>query len=37
MTSIVIAALMAWLLLGEERRLGGAVMVAAGVAVIAYS
>jgi drug/metabolite transporter (DMT)-like permease len=36
-SSIVIAALMAWLLLGEERRLAGAVLVAAGVAVIAYS
>jgi drug/metabolite transporter (DMT)-like permease len=36
-SSIVIAALMAWLFLGEERRLGGAVLVAAGVAVIAYS
>ena len=36
-SSIVIAALMAWLFLGEERRLGGAVIVAAGVAVIAYS
>jgi drug/metabolite transporter (DMT)-like permease len=33
-SSIVIAALMAWLFLGEERRLAGAVMVAAGVAVI---
>src|SRR5918996_1589076 len=31
-SSIVIAALMAWLFLGEERRLGGAVIVAAGVA-----
>jgi drug/metabolite transporter (DMT)-like permease len=36
-SSIVIAALMAWLFLGEERRLGGAVVVAAGVALIAYS
>jgi drug/metabolite transporter (DMT)-like permease len=33
-SSIVIAALMAWLFLGEERRLGGAVVVAAGVALI---
>jgi uncharacterized membrane protein len=36
-SSIVIAALMAWLFLGEERRLTGAALVAAGVAVIAYS
>jgi drug/metabolite transporter (DMT)-like permease len=36
-SSIVIAALMAWLFLGEERRLGGAMLVAAGVALIAYS
>jgi drug/metabolite transporter (DMT)-like permease len=36
-SSIVIAALMAWLFLGEERRLAGAVIVAAGVALIAYS
>jgi drug/metabolite transporter (DMT)-like permease len=36
-SSIVIAALMAWLFLGEERRVAGAVLVAAGVAVIAYS
>ena len=36
-SSIVIAALMAWLFLGEERRLTGAMLVAAGVAVIAYS
>jgi drug/metabolite transporter (DMT)-like permease len=36
-SSIVIAAVMAWLFLGEERRLTGAVLVAAGVAVIAYS
>jgi drug/metabolite transporter (DMT)-like permease len=36
-SSIVIAALMAWLFLGEERRLGGAALVAAGVAAIAYS
>jgi uncharacterized membrane protein len=36
-SSIVIAALMAWLFLGEERRLGGAVLVAAGVAVIALA
>jgi uncharacterized membrane protein len=33
-SSIVIAALMAWLFLGEERRLTGAALVAAGVAVI---
>jgi drug/metabolite transporter (DMT)-like permease len=33
-SSIVIAALMAWLFLGEERRLGGAALVAAGVALI---
>ena len=33
-SSIVIAALMAWLFLGEERRLTGAVLVAAGVAAI---
>ena len=36
-SSIVTAALMAWLFLGEERRLGGAVVVAVGVALIAYS
>jgi drug/metabolite transporter (DMT)-like permease len=36
-SSIVIAALMASLFLGEERRLAGAALVAAGVAVIAYS
>jgi drug/metabolite transporter (DMT)-like permease len=36
-SSIVIAAVMAWLFLGEERRLGGAVLVAAGVAAIAYA
>jgi drug/metabolite transporter (DMT)-like permease len=36
-SSIVIAALMAWLFLGEERHLGAAALVAAGVAVIAYS
>jgi drug/metabolite transporter (DMT)-like permease len=36
-SSIVIAALMAWLFLKEERRLGGAVLVVAGVAAIAYS
>ena len=36
-SSIVIAALMAWLFLGEERRLGGAAVVAVGVALIAYS
>jgi drug/metabolite transporter (DMT)-like permease len=36
-SSIVIAALMAWLFLGEERRLAAAALVAAGVAVIAYS
>jgi uncharacterized membrane protein len=36
-SSIVIAALMAWLFLGEERRLTGAVVVAAGVALIAYA
>jgi hypothetical protein len=28
---------LAWLFLGEERRLTGAALVAAGVAVIAYS
>jgi uncharacterized membrane protein len=33
-SSIVIAALMAWLFLGEQRRLGGAALVAAGVALI---
>jgi drug/metabolite transporter (DMT)-like permease len=33
-SSIAIAALMAWLVLGEERRIGGAVLVAAGVAAI---
>jgi drug/metabolite transporter (DMT)-like permease len=33
-SSIVIAALMAWLFLGEERRLTGAMLVAAGVAAI---
>jgi drug/metabolite transporter (DMT)-like permease len=33
-SSIVIAALMAWLFLGEERRVGGAAVVAAGVALI---
>jgi hypothetical protein len=36
-SSIVIAALLAWLFLNEERRLGGAALVAAGVAAIAYS
>jgi uncharacterized membrane protein len=36
-SSIVIAAVMAWLFLGEQRRLGGAALVAAGVALIAYS
>jgi drug/metabolite transporter (DMT)-like permease len=36
-SSIVIAALMAWLFLGEERRLGAAALVAAGVAAIAYT
>jgi drug/metabolite transporter (DMT)-like permease len=36
-SSIVIAAVMAWLFLGEERRLTGAVLVPAGVAAIAYS
>jgi drug/metabolite transporter (DMT)-like permease len=36
-SSIVIAALMAWLFLGEERRLGGAALVATGVALIAYA
>jgi drug/metabolite transporter (DMT)-like permease len=36
-SSIVIAALLAWLFLGEERRLAGAVLVTAGVALIAYS
>ncbi|HEV3378297.1 MAG TPA: EamA family transporter [Thermoleophilaceae bacterium] len=33
-SSIVIAALLAWLFLGEQRRLGGAALVAAGVALI---
>jgi drug/metabolite transporter (DMT)-like permease len=36
-SSIVIAALFAWLFLGEERRLGAAVLVAAGVGLIAYT
>jgi drug/metabolite transporter (DMT)-like permease len=36
-SSIVIAALMAWLFLGEERRLAAAALVAAGVGAIAYS
>jgi drug/metabolite transporter (DMT)-like permease len=36
-SSIVIAAVMAWLFLGEERRLGGAVLVVAGVVAIGYS
>jgi drug/metabolite transporter (DMT)-like permease len=36
-SSIVIAALFAWLFLKEERRLAGALAVAAGVALIAYS
>jgi drug/metabolite transporter (DMT)-like permease len=36
-SSVVIAAVLAWLFLGEQRRLSGAVLVAAGVAVIAYS
>jgi drug/metabolite transporter (DMT)-like permease len=36
-SSIVIAALLAWLFLGEERRLTGAALVAAGVGAIAYS
>jgi drug/metabolite transporter (DMT)-like permease len=36
-SSIVIAALMAWLFLGERRRLGPAALVATGVAAIAYS
>jgi drug/metabolite transporter (DMT)-like permease len=36
-SSIVIAALMAWLFLGEERRLAGAVLVAAGVVAIALA
>jgi drug/metabolite transporter (DMT)-like permease len=36
-SSIVIAALLAWLFLNEERRLGGAALVAAGVAAIAYA
>jgi drug/metabolite transporter (DMT)-like permease len=36
-SSIVIAALLAWLFLGEERRLGPAALVAAGVALIAYA
>jgi drug/metabolite transporter (DMT)-like permease len=36
-SAVVIAAVMAWLFLGEERRLGGAVLVAAGVAAIALA
>jgi uncharacterized membrane protein len=36
-SSVVIAALMAWLLLGEPRRLAPAALVAAGVGAIAYS
>lgn len=36
-SSVVIAALMAWLLLGERRRLAPAVLVAGGVAAIALS
>jgi drug/metabolite transporter (DMT)-like permease len=36
-SSIVIAAVLAWLFLGEPRRLGPAVLVAAGVAAIAYA
>jgi drug/metabolite transporter (DMT)-like permease len=36
-SSIVIAALLAWLFLGEPRRLTSAALVAAGVAAIAYS
>jgi uncharacterized membrane protein len=36
-SSVVIAALMAWLFLGEPRRLAPAAMVAAGVALIAYT
>jgi drug/metabolite transporter (DMT)-like permease len=36
-SSIVIVALFAWRFLGEERRIGGAALVAAGVALIAYS
>jgi drug/metabolite transporter (DMT)-like permease len=36
-SSIVIAALLAWLFLGEPRRLGPAVLVAAGVGLIAYA
>ena len=36
-SSVVIAALFAWLFLGEPRRLAPAALVAAGVAVIAYS
>jgi drug/metabolite transporter (DMT)-like permease len=36
-SSIVIAAVLAWLFLGEERRLAPAALVAAGVALIAYS
>ena len=36
-SSVVIAALFAWLFLGEPRRLVPAALVAAGVAVIAYS
>jgi uncharacterized membrane protein len=34
-SSVVIAALFAWLFLGEPRRLGAAVLVAAGIAAIA--
>lgn len=36
-SSVVIAALFAWLVLGEPRRLGAAVLVAAGVAAIALA
>jgi drug/metabolite transporter (DMT)-like permease len=36
-SGVVIAAVMAWLFLGEELRLAPAVLVAAGVALIAYS
>ena len=36
-SSVVIAALLAWLFLGEPRRLAPAALVAAGVAAIAYT
>jgi uncharacterized membrane protein len=36
-SSVVIAALMAWLVLGEPRRLAPALLVAAGVGLIAYT